>query len=377
VSTKTLMFAFLCLVLGSSIGTPVVAGPPPDIGAWTTLATGLVDPTHVVAFGEAALLIAQRHGTILVWEDGTIHGEPFLDLEERVGTMHRDQGLQSLALAPDFATSGKVYVSYTDNEGAAIVERIVTPPGTRAAGDAPAEVLLRVPKPHEWHNIGLLAFGPDGMLYIGSGDGGGHKDPWQNAQDLGSLLGKMLRIDVSGGQGYTIPPDNPFVGRSDARPEIWAYGLRNPWRFAFHPDGDLLIADVGELAREEVNLMPAGSAGTNFGWSRYEGTQTINGSRQAPGAVPPVLEIRHEGGVCSIIGGLVYRGDAFPSLRGRFIYSDFCAGQLHAVGEDPDEWVTTRLSGEPGYVSSLGEDAQGEVLRLDFVAGLLQRFDPV
>jgi glucose/arabinose dehydrogenase len=229
------------------------------------------------------------------------------------------------------------------------------------------------------HNGGLLLFGPDDHLYIGTGDGGGAGDPERNAQDLGSLLGKILRIDPagSGARPYTIPDDNPFADRPDARPEIFAYGLRNPWRFSFDPDsGLMLIADVGQDSQEEVDIVPiARAAGVNYGWSAFEGTERFNEDQSAPGATPPAFTYGREGG-CSITGGYVVRDSRLPALAGRYVYGDFCRGQVRSLVPAPGGARDDRPAGlEVPQLSSFATDTQGNLYATS-LEGPVYRLDP-
>ena len=228
--------------------------------------------------------------------------------------------------------------------------------------------LLFVKQPYPNHNGGQLAFGPDGDLYIGLGDGGSEGDPHDNGQSLRTLLGKILRISPrpAGGKPYGIPPGNPFAGRGDAQPEIWAYGLRNPWRFSFDPaTGDLWIADVGQDSWEEIDRQPGGSSGgQNYGWNRLEGTHPYHGQPPS-GTVPPVVEYSHDGGACSVTGGYVYRGSALPELRGSYLYGDYCAGWLAAVATSGDSVSQPRQLGvRVPQLSSFGVDQAGAIYAL-------------
>jgi glucose/arabinose dehydrogenase len=227
-----------------------------------------------------------------------------------------------------------------------------------------AKTVLSVEQPFSNHNGGLITFGPDGMLYVGLGDGGSGGDPLNSGQDVGTLLGSILRIDVNAGDPYAIPADNPFVNDPAARDEIWAYGLRNPWRFAFDREADVLfVADVGQNSWEEVNAVPASAGALNFGWRLMEGNHCFNPPSCSPnGLVRPVVEYDHDDG-CSITGGFVYRGAAIPSIRGHYFYSDFCSGWLRSFAiaggqaTDHTDWDVGRV----GNVVSFGEDATGEL----------------
>lgn len=305
--------------------------------------------------GDPALYVARKTGQLVALRDG--RSEVVLDLSGEV-SQGGEQGLLGVAFSPD---DRFVYLNFTDRAGNThIVEyrmrRDGPAPGTRRE-------VLSVDQPFSNHNGGHLAFGPDGYLYIGLGDGGSGGDPMGNAQDLGTLLGKMLRIDPrpAGADPYAIPPDNPFTGRSGARPEIWAFGLRNPWRYSFDRDtGDLWIADVGQSDREEVNRQPAGSAGgENYGWDRLEGTLPFEGD-PPPEAVPPVFEYgRDVGG--TVIGGYVYRGPALPQLRGSYVFGDFFADRLFVLRPGDGGVRFRRLPVGVPNLSGFGQDQDGEL----------------
>ncbi|MEA2142356.1 MAG: hypothetical protein QOI64_786, partial [Solirubrobacteraceae bacterium] len=283
------------------------------------------------------IFVVEQGGTVRVITGGKRRSRPFLDIRDKV-INGGEQGLLSIAFAPDYARSRRFYVNYTDRSGTqSVVEyRRSTSSGDRADAGS-ARLVLRYDGVEANHNGGLVAFGPDRMLYIGTGDGGGGDDQHGergNAQDLGSLLGKLLRIDPrrSGGKAYRVPPSNPFAGRSGARGEIYSYGLRNPWRFSFdRRTGDLTIGDVGQNAVEEIDFAAKGSArGANYGWRPFEGSRR-NFQEPAPGAVAPVIELSHDDGNCSITGGYVVRDAGVPALLGRYVYGDFCDGRLRSA----------------------------------------------
>jgi glucose/arabinose dehydrogenase len=270
-----------------------------------------------------------------------------------------------MAFHPEYESNGFFYVDYTDADGnTRVVRYAVSAADPDAADPTSAKLILAVEQPFSNHNGGLLLFGPDGKLYIGLGDGGSGGDPRGNGQNLGTLLGTILRIDVDEGDPYTIPSDNPFVGRADARGEIWAYGLRNPWRFAFDGAAGLLyIADVGQSAWEEVNVVAADVGGMNFGWNIMEGAHCYGASGcDESGLTLPVLEYGHDEG-CSITGGYVYRGTLVPDVVGQYFYSDYCTSFLRSFSF-ADGAVTDRIDwsvGDIGRVQSFGEDAAGEL----------------
>ena len=353
-------------------GEPATTAPPEGtvpLGL-QEVASGLSFPVYLTAPpGDASrLFIVERGGAIRIVKEGALLATPFLDLTGRVGTVG-EQGLFCLAFDPGYATNGRFVVHYTDVSGNTVVSafRVATDDPDRA-DPASEAVLLTVEQPFTNHNGGQILFGPDGMLYVGLGDGGGTGDPEGRGQSLTDLLGDILRLDVSAGAGYTVPPDNPFVGRTDARPELWSVGLRNPWRFTFDPvTGDLYIADVGEHAWEEVDVVTAAQGagrGANFGWSAMEGRHCFGDAGCDPSRYTlPVLEYSHSEG-CSVIGGFVYRGAAIPALQGHYFYADYCEGWVRSfrlqdgLAVEPQRWPTLAAG---GAVPGLGQDAAGEL----------------
>lgn len=317
--------------------------------------------------GERALYVVERGGRIIRL-DGKGRKSVFLDLSREVTTAGNEQGLLSAAFAPDYERSGRLYVDYTNRAGdTRVVEYRRSRSNPERADRASARTLLRVDQPFANHNGGLLLFGPDGSLYIGLGDGGSAGDPDRNGQDLGTLLGKILRIDPRGGAegAYRIPPDNPFVDREGARPEILAYGLRNPWRFSFdRRAGGLWIGDVGQNAQEEIDFVDSVGAGANLGWSAFEGTARFNEDEEAANALDPVLTYGRDQG-CSITGGYVVRDPALETLYGRYLYADFCAGQLRSFSASdalPGPVADDRALGlQVPALSSFAEDRRGRV----------------
>ncbi len=312
------------------------------------------------------LFVVEQTGAIKAVRDGGTLARPFLDLSDEVSCCG-EQGLLSLAFAPNYRESGRLYVDYTDRSGdTRVVEYRRSDSNPLVADPASRRVVMRVDQPASNHNGGLVLFGPDGLLYIGLGDGGFEGDPDRVGQDLSTPLGKILRIDPrpSGRRPYTVPDDNPFVDRAGARPEIWAYGLRNPWRFSFDPASRAIaIGDVGQQRFEEVDLERLSVArGANFGWSAYEGFSRYNDDQTAPDAVPPVLAYGHDAG-CSITGGYVVRDRSVPSLYGRYVYGDFCAGELRSFTADPGHGATDdrRLDLDVPSLSSFGQDVAGHV----------------
>lgn len=333
------------------------------------VAEGLTKPVYLTApAGDARLFIVERGGVVRVVKNGSLLATPFLDIRGRVNSV-AERGLLSMAFDPAYAANGFLYVYYTNANSDLVVERFASTPGSDVSGAA-AGIVITIPHGGENHHGGEIAFGPDGMLYLAPGDGGCCGDPANNAQNLSSLLGKVLRIDART-LPYSIPAGNPHVGEAGARPEIWARGLRNPWRFSFDaPTGRIYLADVGQDAREEIDAAPSTAAGLNYGWRLMEGSACYNPSTNCnPAGVltPPVQEYTHADG-CSVIGGYVYRGAAIPELAGHYLYSDFCAGwlrsfRLTAAGTlaDQRQWLGVV---KPQTVS-FGRDGAGELYMIE------------
>jgi glucose/arabinose dehydrogenase len=328
------------------------------------------------------LFVVEQGGKIVVVRGRHVLGRSFLDLTSKV-VSGGEQGLLGLAFAPDYARSGRFYVDYTDVNGDTRIVEYRRGSSPDRANPRSVRQLIFQDQPEANHNGGQLAFGPDGFLYIGLGDGGGGDDqhgPIGNGQNLGTLLGKILRIDPrpSGGRPYGIPPDNPFVGRSGAKSAIYAWGLRNPWRFSFdRATGDIAIGDVGQDHVEEIDFRTRGNArGVNFGWRAWEGTRREDPGLRVPGAVGPVLEYTHDRGGCSVTGGYVIRDGRLPALNGRYIYGDFCAGDLFTakLGQDGARG-NRRLGLHVDALSSFGEDQRGRVY-VTSLSGPVYRLDP-
>ena len=344
--------------------------PVPGIETNVTLkldqvATGLSGPVYVTSPpGDPRLFIVEQPGRIRIVQNGQLLPAPFLDIVSRVGS-GGERGLLSVAFHPQYSTNGFFFVYFTATDGQIRVERFTVSANPNVANPSSAKLLLGVPHPRGNHNGGLALFGPDGMLYLGLGDGGGAGDPDENGQDPNALLGSLLRIDVNTGDPYGIPAGNPFIGRADARPEIWATGLRNPWRFAFDTQGgNLYVADVGQGELEEVNVVPATRAGVNYGWNIMEGSSCFNASScNRQGLELPALEYRHLGNACSVTGGFVYRGAAIPEIAGHYFYGDYCAGFVksfryqNGAATDERNWEL----GNIGNVTSFGQDSAGEL----------------
>jgi len=329
--------------------------------------SGLSSPVYLTApTGDTArLFVVEQSGQIRIVQHGQLLPAAFLDIHTRL-VSGGEQGLLSVAFHPNYATNGYLYVNYTDLNGDTRVERYtVSAADSNLADTATHKLIIFIPQPYTNHNGGLVMFGPDGMFYIGMGDGGSGGDPQNRAQSPDSLLGKLLRIDVDGGDPYAIPAGNPFATSGGAK-EIWALGLRNPWRFAFDRSAGLLyIGDVGQGAWEEVDVQPASQGGLNYGWRIMEGAHCYNPANcSSAGLVLPAVEYDHSNGQCAIIGGFVYRGTRFPALAGQYFYADLCAGWVRSFSYAGGA-VTGQTSWtlEPGAGSplSFGEDSRGEL----------------
>lgn len=337
-------------------------------------AGGFNQPVQVTHAGDGSgtLFVAEQGGRIQTLKDGTLGAVPFLDISARVLT-GGERGLLGVAFPSGYATKGHFYVDYTRaGDGATIVARYRVTPDPDVADPSSEEVLLVIDQPFSNHNGGQIAFGPDGFLYVGMGDGGSGGDPQGNAQNPSTLLGKMLRIDVEGGViPYAVPPGNPFAGRTGFRGEIWALGLRNPWRFSFdRGTGDLYIGDVGEGSFEEVDFQPVSSTGgENYGWNILEGNSCFGGTACNPlDFVPPVALYDHSQG-CSVTGGAVYRGGAYPGMEGIYFYADFCSGRVWGLSRDGSAWENSLLLTVPFSVSGFGEDEAGNLFATDYTGG--------
>lgn len=343
------------------------------------LVGGLDDPIGIenAADGSGRLFVIEKVGRIRIVRNGALVGRPFLDITSRVLSSGFEQGLLGLAFDPGYRDNGRFYVNYIDLNGNTVIARYQVSNDPDFVNPATEAILLGVDQPFPNHNGGQLAFGPDRYLYVGLGDGGSGGDPQGNGQNTNTLLGKILRLDVSGGAGYTIPVGNPFAGQAGKRAEIWAYGLRNPWRFAFDRlTGDLYIGDVGQGQWEEVNFQPVGAAGgVNYGWSAMEGAHCYpSGSSCNPTLYTlPVAEYGHSEG-CSVTGGYVYRGSAQAALYGAYFFGDFCNGQLWALQRGSGgAWQLTKLTRANTTLSSFGEDESGEVYAAGYDSGVIYR----
>lgn len=339
----------------------VTAFPNPDAYTWMEVVSGLQRPVDLQHAGDGSgrLFIVEKPGRIRVLQDGQLLETPFMDIVERVGSSGNEQGLLGLAFHPNYQQNGFFYLNYTDRNDDTVIARYQVTTDPNLADPNSEFVLLTVGQPFRNHNGGVLAFGPDGYLYAGLGDGGSAGDPNGNAQSLETLLGKILRLDVDSAEPYAIPADNPFGS------EIWAYGLRNPWRFSFdRANGDLYIGDVGQGNWEEIDYVAAGTpGGLNFGWDYFEGTHPFEGTPpQDAQLAPPVLEYSHGEG-CSVTGGYVYRG-SMPEWNGIYLYADYCAANVWGLIRSNGGWQNQFLFGVSGTVTSFGQDEAGEIYLL-------------
>ncbi|WP_370898227.1 PQQ-dependent sugar dehydrogenase [Chryseobacterium gossypii] len=325
-------------------------------------ATGLTAPVEITHANDNRLFVVQQNGIIKILQpDGTINTSDFLNISSQI-TYGGERGLLGLAFHPQYSTNGYFFVYYNDTEGNITISRFTVSSGNPNVADATSKkVLISIPKPFENHNGGSIHFSPDGYLWAVTGDGGSGGDPNNNAQNKNSLLGKMLRIDVNATGPYNIPPDNPFVGM-DGADEIWAYGLRNAWKFSFDTlTGNALIADVGQGQIEEINRVPITQGGVNYGWRCYEGNNSYNTAGCASSATMtfPVAVYDHSGGRCSITGGYVYRGSLYPALNGKYFFADYCSSQIGMLNVDNSITWTPAFSGN--NFSTFGVDNQNEL----------------
>lgn len=341
--------------------------------------SGFRKPLYLTHSGDGTgkLYIVEKRGVVRVAEKGSKETDVFLDIADRVGDRGSEQGLLSIAFHPSYKNNGRLFVYYTDKSGDVVISEFSADPETGEVDTGSEKTILNIEEPASNHNGGQLKFGSDGYLYIGTGDGGSAGDPWGNAQDLGELLGKLLRIDVNSGDEYSIPGDNPFTENKNARDEIWAYGLRNPWRFSFDPEtDDLYIADVGQNKWEEINYQPAESeGGENYGWNYLEGFNSfkMNDDVNISELEMPVMEYSHDHG-CSVTGGYVYRGDEFEKIRGTYFFGDYCSGLIWGLRKNNSgDWEYARFLNTNIAISSFGIDENNDIYVIDFRKGDIYR----
>jgi len=379
-----ILLLVIALVLATNAIVPMGAATAQIIPSLElqTVSTSLSFPVYLTSppGDNGRLFIVERGGRIRIIKNGALLTTPFLDIRSLVSTADSEDGLLGLAFDPNYATNGRFYVSYTNNKNLRIVRYLVSGNPDIAQADAD-RIFITDNHPSGGHYGGDMIFGPDGYLYISMGDGGCCNDPYNNGQDLTDWMGSLLRIDVSPEGNYAIPADNPFLSNPAAKPELWNYGLRNPWRFSFDRlTGDLYIADVGQYAREEINVSTALSGrgkGLNYGWRTMEGFICTPGisppNCNQAGLTLPVFDYNHNDGSCAVTGGYVYRGSAIPSIQGTYFYADYCTGWVRSFvyqngqAANQTDWLLLRPGGN---ITSFGEDTQGEIYILTQQGGV-------
>ncbi|WP_294312708.1 PQQ-dependent sugar dehydrogenase [uncultured Chryseobacterium sp.] len=325
-------------------------------------ATGLTAPVEMVNANDARMFVVQQNGIIKILQaNGTVNSTNFLNISSKI-TYGGERGLLGLAFHPQYPTNGYFFVYYNDTGGNITVARYTRSSTNPDVADPSTEkIILNVPKPFDNHNGGSIHFAPDGYLWVVTGDGGSGGDPNNNAQNKNSLLGKLLRLDINATGAYNIPPGNPFVG-IDGADEVWAYGLRNAWKFNFDTvSGNVMIADVGQGQIEEINRMPLTQPGINYGWRCYEGNNAYNTTGCAAQSTMtfPVAAYDHSGGKCSITGGYVYCGTQYPALQGRYFFADYCSTQIGSL--NPDDSITWSAASTGNNFSTFGVNNQNEL----------------
>lgn len=390
---KVCLLLILLLLAGcrgeeTAVETPVslvpLIGPPAEpvsAVALAPVADGLRKPVYLTHAGDERLFVVEQDGRVRIIHNGRLLPDPFLDISEMVSTDGSERGLLGLAFHPNYAQNGYFYIVYTNKEGDTEISRYTVSANDPDSADPDsAGLLFLIDQPYGNHNGGQLLFGADGYLYIGLGDGGAVSDPYDNAQNPGTLLGSILRVDVDSAEPYAIPDDNPFAAQAlaqpapDARGEVWLIGLRNPWAFSFdRQTGDLYITDVAQDGLEEINFQPAGApAGVNFGWPFREGTVCYKAETcRSSGLQPPIFEYAHGADGCAVIGGAVYRGRQFPELAGNYFFSDFCSGIIWTLRYDGSagRWVRTAVYETDTQIANIGEDVNGEMYVVGYRTG--------
>jgi len=386
---KTLtLLALLLLSVGAVHGQS--ANPAADSFRLDPVVTDFPRALYVTHAGDGSdrLFLVQQNGVITVIEDGEAQQPAFLDVsqiisQDALGASYTERGLLGLAFDPNYAQNGHFYLNYTERDSNdTVIARYTVGDEANAADPDSGVEMFRQAQPFANHNGGHMAFGPDGYLYVSVGDGGSAGDPLGNGQNANTLLGTLLRMDVSG-DSLSIPADNPFMGNPDVADLIWAYGLRNVWRFSFDTaTGEMFMGDVGQNRWEEINVQPEGVGGQNYGWSVFEATYPFSGAAAPADVTMPVAEYQHTNGNCSVTGGYVYRGEAIEALQGSYIYGDFCSGQLWSMSRDAqDNWQASTLADTPYTISSFGQGEDGELYLVHYgdrnVPGQVLRFSPL
>jgi glucose/arabinose dehydrogenase len=339
----------------TDLPSSVLTFPDANNYTWQLILSGLERPVDLQPDGSGRLFVIEKAGRIRIIENGQLLETPFLNIEDRVNNDSNERGLLGLVFHPNYAQNGYFFVNYTGRGGDTFISRFQVSSDPNIANPSSEVNLLHVKQPFANHNGGTLQFGPDGYLYAGLGDGGSGGDPFGNAQKTDVLLGKILRLDIDSAEPYAVPADNPFGN------EIWAYGLRNPWRISFDKQtGDLYIGDVGQNTYEEIDYLPAGSpGGANFGWNLREGMHDFEGSA-SPNLTEPVVEYSHAEGGCSVTGGYVYRG-AMPEWDGIYLYGDYCTAKIWGLIKLVNGWQAQLLFDADFNITSFGQDETGEV----------------
>jgi glucose/arabinose dehydrogenase len=342
---------------------------------WIEVASGLNQPLDIRNAGDGSgrMFVAERAGVIKIIQDGKLLPEPFIDLRDVIEDYHNEQGLLGFVFHPNYKENGIFYVNYSDLQNDSVIARFHVSSDPNIADPRSEKVVLHIDHPFHNNNGGMLQFGPDGYLYIALGDGGDWSDPKDNAQNTHSLLGKILRIDVDGGKPYAIPADNPFADGKDGAPEVWAYGLRNPWRFTIDPvSGDMFIGDVGQAQYEELNYIKAGTPpGLNFGWDYREGFHRFNAVDQLPENVQfaePIFDYDHTTG-CAIMGGVVVH-NGWPGWDGLYLAGDYCYGKIWAFKQDNGKWTMQLLYETKKNIVAFGVGEDGTIYFVDHMGGI-------